>query len=283
MHAVYMKFYGICLVLKIVCASYEKYVELLVVQPTPAPQTEGNTFSNWRKWNNFFTPVWLTIPFSIAAALTHLLMIMIIAVRIYVDNFAIENDGTNSNTSSTGDYRVAPLTGYMIACTIYLPIASWITFIIVNKSWFYEVYSAIKNKRADDMSKSDKKLHDFIEDPWAYLATVLLMVPFIVFIVGAYIPDYDSSDYEVASSAREAVHGLGFFLIAFFFLSNIQATVVLLIVLCVVCGFPILCIALCYFRYYSHNGNNINTFDGNDSIENNVEGNINFDYNNSIS
>ena len=72
--------------MKFYARTYEKYIKY-IVQPTPDldPQMEVNTFSNWRnlfKLNNLFTPVWLTIPLSIATALTQLLMIMIIAVRV---------------------------------------------------------------------------------------------------------------------------------------------------------------------------------------------------------
>ena len=205
---------------------------------------------------------------------------MIIAVRVYVDNFTVENDGTNSNTPNTGDYKVAPLTGYMIGCTVHLPIASWITFIIVNKAWFCKVYSAISNGRANYLPEKDKKLYEFIKAPRAYIATMYLMVPFIIFIVGAYMPDYGSSKYEVASSAREAGNGLRFLLIVIFLLSNIQATILLLIILCVVCGFPILCIVLCYCWYHHTNGNKVN-FDGNNSCDyDELDGNNNFDTNN---
>ena len=151
------------------------------------------------------------------------------------------------------------------------------------KAWFCEVYSAISNGRANYLPEKDEKLYEFIKNPWAYIATMYLMIPFIIFIVGAYIPDYGSSKYEVVSSAREAGNGLGFLLIVIFLLSNIQATILLLIILCVVCGFPILCIALCYFRYHHTNGNNGNkvNFDGNNSCDyDELDGNNNFDTNN---
>ena len=118
-----MKFYVIWLMVRIVQASYAKYDEL--VRPTEV------------EWKRFFTPVYLSIPFAVVTALTHWLMTGLIGIRIYVDNFTLDKDDINSSILDTGDYRVTPFTRYMIACTIYLPIVSWITYIIINKVWFY--------------------------------------------------------------------------------------------------------------------------------------------------
>ena len=194
MDALYMKFYVILLVVRVLRASYAKYDEL--TRPTEV------------EWKRYFTPVYLSIPFAITTALTHWFMTGLIAVRIYIDAFNTMEHNTNSSIPDTGDYRVAPLTGYMIGCTIYLPIMSWITYIIINKPWFYKVYSAINQLgtgRASHMPegyKWNKKLFAFTKDPWAYTAIVLLMVPFIGFIVAVYLPNYDSADYEVPSSVR---------------------------------------------------------------------------------
>ena len=103
MDALYMKVYVIWLVIKIVQASYAKYDELTEVE-----------------WQRYFTPVYLSIPLAITTALTHWLMTGIIVVRIYVDNFTPEMNDTDSGIPDTGDYRVTSLTGYMIACTIYV-------------------------------------------------------------------------------------------------------------------------------------------------------------------
>ena len=231
MDALYMKFYVTWLVvIRVVCASYVKYDELK--QPTQV------------EWKRYFTPVYLSIPLAIMTVLTHWLMTGIIGVRIYVDN------------STAGDYRVAPLTGCMIACTIYLPIVSWITYIIINKVWFYEVYSAINQlgNGADCMPEQntwDKKLFDFIHKYLSYIAAVFLLLPFILFSVGCYLPDYDSSQFEVASSARDAIQGLAPCFIILFLLSNIQAAIcfIILIIAFIIlslCGLPILCGVCCY-------------------------------------
>ena len=98
---------------------------------------------------------------------------------------------TNSSIPDTGDYRVSPFTGYMIGCTIYLPIVSWITYIIINKPWFYEVYFAISCSSLEATPGEDiwdKKLFAFIKDLLAYIAIVLLMAPFIVAMCNSCLP-----------------------------------------------------------------------------------------------
>ena len=252
MDALYMKFHVILFMVRLICVSYTKYDAL--VQPTNV------------EWKRYFTPVYLSILFAITTALTHWLMTAIIGVRIYVDNFIPEIHGTNSSVNSTdtnsnipdtGDYRVTLFTGYMIACTIYLPIVSWITYITLNKLWFYEVYSAISqlSSGADSMPEEDtwdEKLFVFIKDYRhtlynrlsSYAADVFLLIPFTVFSVGSYLPDYDSSEYEVASSARDTIQELATPFIVLFLLSNIQAVISFIIItiffiILLLCGLPI--------------------------------------------
>lgn len=242
MDAIYMKFYLVFLVMKIVNVSYAEYDELL--RPTVV------------EWKRCFTPVYLTILYAMMTALIHWFMIGIIGVRIYVDNFTLDRDDTNSSVPNTGDYRVASFTGYMIGCGIYLPIASWIGYIIMNKSWFYEVFSAINqlNHGADIMPTLEpwnKKLFMFITDPLAYIAASILMVPFIVYTVGIFLPDYNSSDFATASGAKNAAEGLGVCFIIIFLFSNYQAVIDFTITLVVaitliVGGLPILCGVACY-------------------------------------
>ena len=245
MDALYMKFYVIFLVRRVLRASYAKYDEL--ARPTEM------------EWKRYFTPVYLSIPLAITTALTHWFMTAIIGMRIYIDVFNTVKHNTNSSVPDTGVYRVAPFTGYMIACTIYLPIVSWITYIIINKLWFYKVYSAIHQLgtgKADHMPEGDdwdKKLFAFIKDPLAYIAIVLLMVPFIAFIVGTYLPDYDSPEYEVPSSARDVIQTLGPLFIGSLLLSNFQAAITFIVVLLlltvtlILCGLPV-CGVVCYKR-----------------------------------
>ena len=65
--------------------------------------------------------------------LTHWLMTALIGVRIYVDNFTLDMDDTYANTPNTGDYKVAPLTGYMIGCAIYVLANSFLDHVHHNK------------------------------------------------------------------------------------------------------------------------------------------------------
>ena len=104
-------------------------------------------------------------------------------------------------------------------------------------------------------SKWYNKLVAFIKDPLVFIATALLMAPFIAFTVGAYLLDYDSSEYEVVSSARNKIQTLGPWFITFFLLSNLQAAATLIIVLIFVtitillCGTPIC--GVVYYKYHN--------------------------------
>ena len=236
MDAFYLKVYLVHAVIRMVSYSYVKYDELL--RPTVV------------EWKRFIAPIYLAILLAILTALTHWLMIGIIGVRTYIDNFTtdLEMNDTNSSILSTGDYRVTPYTGYMIACTVYIPILSWVVYIVLNKLWFYEVFSAINQMTtgADDMPEQDTwnyKLFAFAEDPLGYISALLLIASFVAFTVGAYLLDYDSSDDEVSSNARDAIQGLTPCFIVLFLIANIQAVIATLIA---PCGLPILCISACY-------------------------------------
>ena len=141
----------------------------------------------------------------------------------------MDNDNINSSIPDTGDYRVASFTGYMIACTVYLPIVSWIIRIIFYSPLFYDTYSAIHQLNTGIC-------HVPSEDLWKgntpavllfvlllCFAAVFLMVPFIAFMMGIYLSDYDSSEYEVPSSAIIAMQELAKYLYFCFMLSNLEA------------------------------------------------------------
>lgn len=221
--AIYTKAYLIWLVIRTVRASFTKYDEL--------QQDE-------LECTRFFTPVYLTIPFAILLAIVQWFMVGIIGARIYVDNFTPDYD-TGGIVPNSGDYKVAPYTLYMIFCVVYLPIASWVVYIRLNKFWFYEVYSLINQFNATPANyiwtlPSSMKLTAFLVDPVSYVVVIFLMVPFIVFTVGTYLPDYDNSDFEVESSARNAVQGLGPCFIIFFLLANLQASIIFTILVVII-------------------------------------------------
>ena len=244
MDVIYIKFNLTLFVIRTTRASYDKYDKL---KQTPTTKVE---------WKRYCTPVYLTIVLAVLIALTHWLMMAIIGVRIYVDNFTIDKDDINNAIPDTGDYKVAPFTWYMMVCTIYLPILSWVAYIRLNRLWFHEVYADINqlNVRANQMPPHDtwdKKLLSFVKDPSAYIAVVFLMLPFVAFTVGAFLLDYDSSDYEVSESARNCLQDLGVAFIAFFALSNLQASIFFIILVAAIIavllfGLPVLCVVVCY-------------------------------------
>ena len=173
-----------------------------------------------------------TIPYVVLLIIAHWLILAIIGVRIYVDNFSRETG--QGNISETGSYKVAPYTGYMIFCGAYLPVASVIVYIILNRVWLSDV----------EMSKLKKTFY-FLIDPVAYIAVPfliapLLITPFIVFCAAIYLPDYDSSGFEVDSNARNSAEVLGTAFIIIFILCNIKATVILIVAVIII-PFIIVC------------------------------------------
>ena len=233
MDLVFMKIYMIWAVIRIIQATHRQY---------RIP---------W-EWKRCFTPVYLTIPFAILTALTQWFMIGIIGVRIYVDNFNPENYGSIPNT---GDYMVAPFTGYMIGFTLCLPLLSSIVYILLNKHWFYEIYTVIHQSttgRAESRTSQlswNMKLLAFARDPLACLSIINLMVLFMVFTVGVYLPDYG---YEVATSARDAVEGLGTCFIILFLLSNVQAAIIFTIMLLTIVTMSLCVLCIVSACLYSH-------------------------------
>ena len=216
------------------------------------------------------------IPHLFLFILTHWLTLAIIGTRIYVDNFSTEIDlgsgsetsdyplqsiyadnFTEGNVSETGGYKITPYTGYMISCGIYLPIASVIVFFILSRGWF-----------SDDVDSTCEEIFHFLRDPPAYIATIFLMVPFVAFCVGIYLPDYDSSVFEVDANARDAVEILGMAFIITFLLFNIKATVlfaiiivivgIIVVILCLIIIVGLLYIPCCLCGAITHHDNNDN-------------------------
>ena len=183
--------------------------------------------------------IFLLIPHLFLFILVHWLTLAIIGTRIYIDNFSTKLDQGNTsetsgypfesyriyadnfttgNVSETGGYEVAPYTAYMISCGIYLPVASVIVYIILSRGWF-----------DDEIDSPCEQMFHFVYDPAAYIATIFLMVPFIAFCVGIYLPYYDST-VKVDANARDAAGILGMVFFLAFLLFNIKATVIFVII-----------------------------------------------------
>ena len=201
--------------MEIVKATYNKYDEL-----------ELSTRKDWvTKLCRHLSPFSLVLPYAIIQVLVHWLMLVIIGIRIYVDNFARKiNDTTEIDT---GEYKTTPYTRYMVFCGGYLLIASAFVYLVLNKYWFFEVYNFISTEQHYTVPLSVKLLA-FMRDPMAYILVVLQVVPFIPFALGSFLPDYDNSEFLVAPGLRTAAHVLGWCFIGFFLLSNMQAIIICL-------------------------------------------------------
>ena len=66
----------------------------------------------------YFSPLSLAIPYAFAVIIIHWLMLAIIGIRIYVDNFTTVKSVFRNfeNESSSGNYKSSPMTRYMIFC-----------------------------------------------------------------------------------------------------------------------------------------------------------------------
>ena len=181
-------------------------------------------------------PCLSVIPHIFLLALVHWLIMAIIGVRIYIDNFSREINYTSinadnfsgeidqANTSDTGGYDITPYTGYMIFCGFYLPVTSVIVYVVLNRAWF-----------SDEIESKCEKILFFFYDPVAYIVVPFLMIPFIAFCAGIFFPDYigNTSEYEVNPNAWENAAGLGYIFIVIFLLCNIRAALIFAITLIV--------------------------------------------------
>ena len=214
----YGKFYLIWLLQKVIRLSYNKYDYL-----------QDEEVNRKTKLCRYISPLYMMIPLTVMLTMLHWFMLAIVGVRIYVDNFSVERNSSKIEPTA-GSYASTSFTRFMIACSIYLPIGSCIVYIILNKHWFYEVYSVIKQSSTSAVYIESVpltiKFLSFVVDPIAYVLASILIFSFIAFTIGTFLPDYEESDFEVTAGARTAAEILGILFVLLFLLSNIQATVV---------------------------------------------------------
>ena len=188
----------------------------------------------------------LFVPFSIGLAIAHTLMLMLIGIRIYADNF---NTKDRDKEPDEGDYSVASFTRYMIFCGAYLPLMSSACYIILNKHWFLQVSWILENDAvaAQKMNylniksmPTRIKLFGFIRDKYSYIAVGTFFPLFIAFYNGGFLNDYDSE--ELPKGAMSAANTIGTLFILVFTIINVQATIIfniiiilLMIMLCIIC------------------------------------------------
>ena len=227
MDAIYTKVQYIWLLQKMVSSSYATFDK--------SNNVSFSSLNYCEKLERCCSPFSLAVPYAITVILTYWVTLAIIGIRIYVDNFAIEKIDSVSpkNESEAGDYKTSPFTRYMIFCGAYFPIASALVYIIANKYWFIQMFETVQNdgspsREMEEMSGYEK-LFSFFIDPITYTVVVFLMVPFIPFAVGAFLPDYSSSDFIVSPTVRNTAHIFGFCFIGLFLFTNLQASMVFII------------------------------------------------------
>ena len=199
-------------------AMYTKFLYIgLVLKVLVSLHFDAN---NAFKLNHKF---WLIVTLNlIVLVLVHWLILAIIGIRIHVDNFAREIDQGSGSEAGLGGYKVASYTGYMLFCGAYLPVASVISHLVLNRTWLLE-----------ELDASEEIFH-FLLDPISYIIVPFLMGPFIAFCIGSFLPDYDNSEFDIDPHAKVTAKVLGAFFIVFFILGNISATVAFGILLVVI-------------------------------------------------
>ena len=129
----------------------------------------------------------------------------------------------------------------------------------LNKSWFYEVYSAINqlSNGAEEMLPHRLCIITvlaFVKDPLAYIVVLFLMIPFLVFTTAIYLPDYDTLRYEVAPSAIDTVQVLGPCFTFSFLITNFQAVIATVMIATVVfCVMAVLWTVISYVYSWCSN------------------------------
>jgi len=176
------KFYLIWLLQKVIKLSYNKHD---YVQDEEADRKT--------KLCRCISPLYLMIPFAAVLTILHWIMLAIVGVRIYVDNFSVEKSNSKYEIEPiTGSYASTAFTRFMIACTTYLPIALYVVYIILNKHWFYEVFSVIKQSSASEVEVESIppsiKFLSFVVDPSCCICFGYLSNSVIYILHGWSIP-----------------------------------------------------------------------------------------------
>ena len=216
--------YNVCKLIylkTIISRSYDKYFHNIDI-------LKDKMFDQKKKTVRLPKVLYIMIPFAFMKAVNTYLMLSITSVRIYVDNFALERNASEPE-STTGNYKTSSFTCFMIFCDVFLPSATEIAFIIVNKYSFFEVYSLIKqigNKEIHVQSISGWiKLLGSVRDLFAYISAIIVMLLFIAFAVGTFLPDYDHSEFDIPNGAKTAAKVLGAIFIILFVLSNFHVVI----------------------------------------------------------
>ena len=94
-----------------------------------------------------------------------------------------------SEEPETGEYRTTPFTRYMIFCGFFLPVASTIQNILFM-GWFTPLCESI-------VDRNSPWSVIFVNEPLSNLFAPFLILSFTGFIIGAFLVDYSTEEYEL--------------------------------------------------------------------------------------
>ena len=208
-HVLYVIIHKGYLMISVIKASYIKYYSVCDGEEVPHKAKVGKNF------------LYVIAIYILAmSCLIQYIMLAITGVQMYDDGSSV---GANTSGNVTGSYKVSVLTFFMILSSVYLPFASWITFIMVNKYWFYEIYSNIKHNSSIQQIHLQSispwvKLSAFFSDPAAYVGSSIFLMPVFIFFILTLIA---SSEETILTRT-----GLTVLFSIVFLLANIHAVLV---------------------------------------------------------
>ena len=247
MDAIYDKIFHVWVIQKLIRNSYDAFYEVCDEHSTKATIK--------RKCCSPFT---LSIPFAMTMVLMHWIVLAIIGIRIYLDNFSQRRPDDDQQMQEAqlvqdepemGDYNSTSYTRYMIFCGAYLPFILTAVYILLNKYWFVEIYKVINgSKNWVDYIPTSVKCFGFLSDITAYIAVIFLMIPVFPFLSGALLIDYQNSDFEIEEGIGIAAQVLTTCFSVTFFFPNFQAIIIfmILIIIIIILMVMLCCLVICY-------------------------------------
>jgi len=216
-----------------------------------------------------FTPL-----FILGIVLLQFIMLALIAVRVYADNFlGISNITINGSEYITeiivpdeGRYSVTLFTWLAILGGILIPFWSIITYLIINQYWILQPLHYIRNSTSDSPPKFSyiesmtyaDKWTIYIFEPTAWFSMLLLFALFIGFVIVTQGYDYQTSFAGGGlPHSLQAAHSICYVLVFLIFVgANIQTFIFILLL----CFIPWLCCLLPLYFIFHRPKNRLHNF-----------------------
>ena len=213
---------------------------------------------SYKMFGRCVNPLRLSPLFILGITLLHFVMLALITVGIYADNYlGIANTTINGSEYLTeiivpdeGSYNVTLYTWLAILGGILIPFLSIITYLIINQYWIWQPLHYIKNHTSNSRPKPSyietmtyvDKWTIYIFDPIAWFAMFLLFSLFIGFAIVTEGYDYQTNFAGGGiPNSLQAVHIICYVSMFLIFIGANAQTFAFFLLLCT---FPCLCCLL---------------------------------------